>query len=472
MRFNPVTFLCLIAIIFLLLFSAGCNKNDLITSPDASIRFTQDTIKFDTVFTTTGSVVKSFKVINNNNRRLRFSEIKLAGNQSSFFNLNFNGVPGNVFYDADIAANDSAYVFVTVNINPTAANLPFVVQDSISFSYNGNTSFVQLQAYGQNAIFLRDSILTANTSFTSAKPYVILGGLYVAPGVTLNLLPGTRVYAHANAPVVVDGSLQCTGTIAQPVIFTGDRLDAPYVDFPASWPGIYFRSASHDNRLIFTEIKNAYQALVVLNAAGAGTNPKLFMQQCIVSNAYDAGIVATNSSVQANNCLMYNCGSNVFLQGGGSYNFTNCTFAGYSNRYLLHANPSLSVLNYQNINGSAVSASMQTSFVNCIIHGEEGSVDNEIVVDKKGTTAFQCTLDHCLYKAVTDPANTTFVAPLKNMNPFFDSINTSRSIYNFHISSPAAPIINYGVSTSFSRDLDNLPRAVAGATDLGCYEKQ
>jgi hypothetical protein len=43
-----------------------------------------------------------------------------------------------------------------VTINPNANQLPFVVQDSIKIDYNGNTRFVQLDALGQNARFLRD----------------------------------------------------------------------------------------------------------------------------------------------------------------------------------------------------------------------------------------------------------------------------------------------------------------------------
>ena len=61
----------------------------------------------------------------------------------------------------EIKANDSMYVFVQVNVNPTTANLPFIIRDSIQVSYNGNNKLVQLEAWGQNAHFFRDKEVTA-----------------------------------------------------------------------------------------------------------------------------------------------------------------------------------------------------------------------------------------------------------------------------------------------------------------------
>ena len=90
------------------------------------------------------------------------------------------------------------------------------------------------------------------------------------------------------------------------VYFRGDRLDAPYKDYPASWPGIFFRSSSHDNEFNYAVIKNAYQALGVQDPS-PNANPKLTLNECIIDNAYDAGIITVNSSVTARNCLISNC---------------------------------------------------------------------------------------------------------------------------------------------------------------------
>ena len=101
-----------------------------------------DTLSYDTVFTTVGSITKSFKIFNDNNQKLLLSKVKLAGGAASSFKINVDGTSANEADDVEINANDSIYVFVQVKIDPNTANLPFVIRDSILISYNGNQQFV------------------------------------------------------------------------------------------------------------------------------------------------------------------------------------------------------------------------------------------------------------------------------------------------------------------------------------------
>lgn len=446
----------------------SCQKETLTSSPDARLRISADSVLFDTVFTTTGSVTQSFKIVNQNEQRLRLSGIKLMGGANSAFRININGIATPELNNIELAANDSLYVFVSVTINPTAANLPFVVSDSISVQYNGNQRWVQLQAFGLNANFLRNEIITGNSTWTSSRPYVILGSLQVAPGATLNINPGVKVYAHADAPLVVDGTLLVNGTANERVVFAGDRLDDPYRNFPASWPGIIFRSSSINNRFQFATINNAYQALVVLNPS-TNANPKLVMQQCIINNAYNAGIFCSNSSVQASNLLVSNCSNNIYIENGGTYNFNHCTVASYSSNLLLHKTPVLSVANFTA--NSTATQNLSANFTNSIFWGDNGFVENEVLVNKLGSSLFDVRFTNCIYRANTDPANATIVASLKNIDPLFDSVDISNRIYNFRHNNGPAPGVNKGLPTALAQDLDNAMRPV-GLPDIGCYEKQ
>jgi hypothetical protein len=189
------------------------------------------------------------------------------GGNTSPYKININGMAATEANDIELAAEDSLYIFVTVNIDPNLDNLPFIVRDSIQVKYNGNTKFVQLEAFGQNANFLRNRIIETNTTWSSRLPYVILDRLQIGTNTTLTLEPGCKVYCHANAPILVDGTLITNGTKDQPVIFAGDRIDEAYKDLPASWPGIYFRETSKSNELNFTTVKNAYQAIVAESPA-------------------------------------------------------------------------------------------------------------------------------------------------------------------------------------------------------------
>jgi hypothetical protein len=270
---------------------------------------------------------------------------------------------------------------------------------------------------------------------------------------------------------LVDGTLIARGTAAQPISFSGDRLDADYRDLPASWPGIYFRGSSKNNVLQFAQIKNAYQAVVAESAADNAL-PKVLMQQCIIDNAYDAGIYCVNSSLQANNCLISNCGRNIQLDLGGSYQFINCTAASYS-VYVSHTKPVLNINNAALIGGTTFVADLDARFTNCIFWAENSIVKDEVAITKSvatGNSIYQVQFNNCIYKADTEPSNAQWLQSLRNADPLFDSIDLRRRIFDFRTSATSAPGVNKGISTPFSNDLLGNPRN-NGLTDIGCYEQ-
>ena len=449
----------------------ACRKDAFITGKNATVRFSSDTLFFDTVFTSSGSITEAVKIINNNDGKLRLSDVKLMGGAGSYFAITIDGLPGPEQQGLELEANDSLYLFVAVNIKPGAANLPFIVQDSIQVSFNGNQQYIQLQAWGQNAHFLRNQTIRTNTSWDNSMPYVIVGGLQVDTNVTLSILPGCRVYFHADAPLLVDGTLQVSGDKydSTKVYFQGDRLDEPYREYPGSWPGIYFRETSINNTLQFAVIKNAYQGIVAeapsLNAAA-----KVVLNQCVIDNSYDAGILGAQSSIQASNCLISNCGKNIVLGYGGNYAFTHCTAASFSNDLIAHVSPVLSVSNYIVQGNTPVSSGLAANFVNCIFWGNNGNVDDEVVVSRQGSTPFTVNFSNCLWKIKNSPAGVSLANMIANSDPLFDSVNTSRRYYDFHLQA-GSPAIDKGTPTALTRDLDGNIRPV-GLPDLGCYERQ
>jgi len=458
----------LLLLSFSVLILLSCRKDSFIDSPDASVTITVDTLKYDTVFATAGSITQSFKIVNENDQKLRVSSVKLMGGAASTYKINVDGYIGPQVNDLEIAANDSVYVFVQVNINQSAANLPFIVRDSIEISYNGNKRLVQLEAWGQNAHFMRNKQVLANEIWNNDLPYVILGYLYVDTLQTLTINKGCRIYVHADAPIIVDGTLLVNGLkdTVDRVYFRGDRMDDPYKDYPASWPGIYFLGSSINNVLNYAVIKNSYQSIGVQNPA-TNANPKVTLNQCVIDNSYENGIIAINSSVKATNCLISNCGKNLFLVQGGNYEFTHCTAVTISNSFIQHREPVLTVSNAAN----NITASLNAMFRNCIFWGENGLIDDEVVVEKVGNTTFNVTFDKVLWKVTGNPANTTITpTPINNQSPMFDSINTSRNYYDFRLQM-GSPARNAGANAGVTIDLDGKPRPV-GTPDLGCFEKQ
>jgi len=105
----------------------SCRKDDVITDGNIQLRFSIDTLIFDTVFTSVGSITLVLKVYNDYSSKVRISSLRLANGNSSYYRLNVDGQPGRFFSDVEIAAKDSMFIFCEVTIDPNNTNTPYVV---------------------------------------------------------------------------------------------------------------------------------------------------------------------------------------------------------------------------------------------------------------------------------------------------------------------------------------------------------
>ncbi len=467
-RMKPALLVIPFFIIFLF---CTCRKNNFITSGDAVVTLSADTLKFDTVFTSVGSITRFVTIRNDNNRKLLLSRVKLVGGSASPFRINADGTVGPEIANIEIEANDSIYVFVSVSVNPGNSALPFVVQDSIEIVFNGSKRFVQLESWGQNAHFLRGHKITGNVTWRNNLPYVILAGLQVEANATLTIEKGCRIFLHANAPFIVDGTLQVNGGKhdSTKVFFRPDRLDDPYKNYPAGWPGIYFRETSKNNVLNFADIRNAYQGIVA-EKPSVNALPKVTLNQCVIDNMFDAGILAIQSSVLAVNCLISNCGKNIQLVYGGDYRFVHCTIAAYSNNYLVHKDPLLTLSNFVRQDNVISTRDIKAGFQNCIFWAGNGVREDEVVTSRQGNNPFAVSFQNCLWKLKTVPADVMISNTINNRDPLFDSLDAQNHFFNFRLKA-SSPAIDKGIPSGVFSDLEGNPRPV-NLPDIGAYEKQ
>lgn len=476
MRMRLSIWLLAAAAVFTSVLEMSCRKEKKILTVGGELRFSDDTLKFDTIFTAAGSFTTGMLIYNPQNQEIVLSSVRLL-HPNSYFNINVDGFKGNSVSNIRIAPRDSVYVFATVNIDPNDNRTPFLVTDSLVATLNGKEFYVPFTAYGQNARYLWDSVITTNTTWDTTLPYVIINSAGVASGVTLTLNPGVRVYMHQNSGLVVFGRLISNGTEKDSVIFQGDRLDRRYFgydNYPGEWGGIYFHSYSSGSRLKYTRIQNCGNGAlgnpaaiwVNIDSNASGSQPQLRMENCIIKNSIGTGIYAQKSTMSATNCLVHSTGGYALavIQGGRD-TFTNCTFANYGGTGLSHsAQGTVAILNYYRPDQNTIFyGDLYSVMRNCVVYG---SLDSEIVCSAAPNAAAHLEMDHCLLKMgkVREPF-VNFTACIFNEDPKFKNTDKEK---DFHLSS-GSPAIGKGNAT-FTPGIDLEGRTRSGTVDIGCYK--
>lgn len=325
----------------------SCRRDDYYEGNDVNLTLSQDTLRFDTVFTAIGSVTRFIKVFNTKDQPV-LVDVALKNQNNSFFRLNADGKKGPVVKNVEINSNDSIYIFVEVTIDPDkpVSVSPFIIEDQIEINSNGNSFTVYLEAFGQNANYIpstsgtgKGALLSCNLGeqvWNDPKPYVIYGILYI-DSCSLILPAGTRIYVHGgivrdtnsvyNDGLIVflqDGRLDARGTIDNPVIIQGDRLEEEYRDVKSQWVGLLFWQLSSGNKLSHTIIKNS------IIGVRADSLADVSLYSCQIFNTGGPGIIGRHATIYGENCLIYdNSTYGLQLTYGGNYTFNYCTVGNY-----------------------------------------------------------------------------------------------------------------------------------------------
>lgn len=489
----------LLAAGFLLLIFTSCRKDEDFIQTPVSLAFSQDTVIFDTVFTTIGSVTAWLKVYNKESQPVKIDRIYLAGGSQSMYRINIDGKSTTSVDDYELAANDSMFIFVEVTVNPNNSNNPLIISDSIVFINKGKTQDVQLVAWGQDAHFIvpdkqigtiNYSIVAAENEtveWTNDKPWVIYGYAVVDSTGMLKIAKGTRVHFHNNSGLWVykGGSIKVEGTKDEPVTFQGDRMDPYYRDLPGQWDRIWLNEGSTDNEFNYAVIKNGFigiQAEILDQSMGN----KLVLNNTVIDNMSGRGLFTRAYRVEATNCRITNSGDiTVYLSTGGSYDFRHTTIGNYWSYGGSRQVPALAVANYEiTYTATYIGDLVKAYFGNCIIYGS--NKEEYWVLDSFGG-AFNYFFDHCLLKTTTNTAaDPTHFFSCITRNQDLPSYDPNEKIFKDHFNadwqpdslSVAVDAGSYTVLTNapvipqniIEYDLKGDNRLQDAGPDLGAYE--
>lgn len=513
--------LYLILSLFTVLFLTSCRSELDFESSIGTLSFSKETVYLDTVFTNIGSSTYTLKVYNNSDKNISIPRVRLGKGQASNYQLMVDGMPGKEFENVEILANDSMYVFISVNADVADANpTDFLYTDRIEFGNAIDYQKVELVTLIQDAVFIypertgspnnytyeqinlgvdedgnpiditgtnlshTDVVNGDELHWTNVKPYVVYGYAKIPENETLVVDAGARVHFHANSGLIVadDASLEVNGALStydvdgniivnNEVTFEGDRLEPGYSDVPGQWGTVWFLPGSNGNNITNLTIKNATVGMLVSGNDGTPT-PTIDMTNVQIYNCANVGILARTGNMIGKNIVVNNCGqASLACTFGGNYNFTHCTFANY------WGSPSQTCLVMDDYDGSANYALTQANFKNCIFYG---STNLGISLEKNGST-FNYKFDNCLIKFI-DFNNQFSNNPLYNFNDttkysgcFIAStslinkpefVNTNKN--NFKIGENS--IARNNANNTFSTFADIIGTSRASSSDIGAYE--
>ena len=456
---------------------AGCKPDEFTMNGNDKLSISTDTILFDTILSqkytgTPKSVNRQFIVRNPHNKKVK-TTINLALGSKSAFRLNVDGDPGINFDNIEIRANDSIYVFVEAYAQPNfdPAGNPVILRDSIVFNTNGNRQDVKLVAWGQDAYYYyMDSTSTDVVWADKTRPYVVYDYFYVKPGATLTIKPGVNVLLAPYSRIFTEGTLKVEGTLAEPVIFEGDRTSDKhsdrysafkYANIPGQWLGLQFYWPSANNVIKHARIKNGTIGVIVDSVPVVKSQPTVSIYNTYINNMSLFAIRGKTSKIYAENTVMANCGSAcVYTYQGGDYDLRHVTLIGGK------SDPALVVTNILRDNLNRILGTYPITFtlLNSIVWGNLSSAEIGLDIDETKVIppfAFQNSV-----LKTNDPG---FMAPaLKNVfiDPKFKNYKSSR--FDLDTLSPAR---NIGLILNPPILMDYFDKIREPLPDAGAYER-
>ncbi|TGE09424.1 hypothetical protein [Hymenobacter fodinae] len=498
----------------------GCEpKEDLLTTDsNATLTFSTDTVMFDTVFTSVGSVTKRLWVRNRNPRAVKVEEISIESQPGVTYSLLIDGDAVTTARDKVIRGKDSLLILVRATIDPTPSDeKPFLVDNNLRFRTNGNDQQVKVISYGQNAYFHSSAVLACDAVWKADKPHVIYNYALVNPNCTLTIEPGTRIYSHAGAFLVVKGRLRISpnyrpsGEIKADdrniVRFQGDRREKEYAELPGQWGGIEFDASSHDNEIRFTEIKNASFGLLIYNPDNRQPRPKVTVENSIIKNisSYSldfasgglplqgAGLLGLSGDFTVRNTLLTNCWEYAIWGAQGSvYELDYCTIANYlsapagSTSALIRQTPSVQLSDGIEINGRPRPlASPRFTMRNSIVWAQprfaaDGTGEDELVFSNGERYASNISISTSVLRTKSYTAgplsqnkNGNILNPVEGPNYLFKSTppRPRGKMFSYELDT-LSPASNKGMPLpGLTTDLLNRSRD-PNAPDIGAYERK
>lgn len=464
-----------VAIVIASIFAMSCSDDEQFTTDkSAYLRFSVDTVQFDTLFNSVSSETKRLIVYNRNDKGVRLNSVSLQSGGNAGFQMNVDGQYGATVKDVEILANDSIFIFIEALSKDNTEELLTHLEDKIIFQLeSGMSQSIVLDCYGQKANILRHEVITEDRTLDHALPYVIYDSLVVAENATLTLTAGTKLYFHNYTNMIVRGTLKIEGELGNEVIIRGDRTNRlfpylPYDHLNNQWGGIYLTSTCKGCDINYADIHSGNFGIDCDSIAG-----ELTIQNSTIHNvAGDALNIRYTKALVANSQLS-NAGRYCAFLTHAQAEFYHCTLGQFYPWYSKICNALFMVKKPEE---KSAWANAQSNFYNSIITGS--GIDEVFAdFDSKNDTLRLHFYSSFVNTDISDSLYFTNCIAEDDDYEYsgyknFKSFDTYSYVYDFRLDSMslARGIADAKYSEKYPKDKKGVERK--DAIDAGCYQSE
>ena len=477
-------------LVLLLTLTSCLGEEEYTSSPNDKLSFSKDSIRFDTIISGFPTKTYSFSVYNHASKAIRIPQISLKNGKNSSFRVNADGtaLSDGMATDFEIAGKDSMIVYLMANVPDKDSDTPIDYTDELQFTTeSGLMQSVALLASGQDVITLKNHHITENTTLEAKRPYRVMDSLVVDEGATLTLAAGTRFLFHSGAKLRVYGTLRIEGTIENPVVLRGDRLDdmfvnQPYDRTPGLWKGIDITLKSHDNHINYADIHSGEYGINVDSVENIAQRI-LTIENSKIHTVSNHAVDVKMANIFIGNSLLANAGGDCLHVRGGDVTLSQCTLA----RFYVFTGGYGHAIDFANFEGNTRLPLHRLQLDNCIVTGYQddemiGGSNKDFEDDEFNYLFNYCLVNtpepknpdehfqNCLWDVAekeTDKDN----AIIKEKN-FAKDFNLDYIDFSFELSpqSKAVGTANAALSVAYPNDIAGHARG--DKPDMGCYQHQ
>lgn len=432
---------------------AGCERTNSPTDNIQGLRFSTDTVRFDSVFAGAVSSTRLLRIYNKGRNTVRIPELRLLHGAASQFAMLVDGQSTTAAHGVEIEQGDSLTLAIRLKPSGITVDTIRVVSDSIAIANQGISRYVALLGKGLASTPL--SVDTLRTDLTIAGPPAlrVQRRMVIPKGVTLTLRAGASLYFSQGAGIDVYGSLAIEGTPLSPVVLAGERLETYYRRQPGQWQGINLKPRSGPHTLSYFQLRSAVTAL----RADSLTSPLSVRGATIAFTSRD-GVVANKTLLALYGCLLlqnYGC---ALRMRAANVRLVHCTLYASSLPPQTRRDPLIAI---EPVKGNSTPCSLLVA--NSILWGDRA---NELPIPEELTPKPEITCTHSVMKIPQSmlSANPTWLHVLLD-NPKLTAPEKGNAQLEKNSPAIGQGLVEYGNEDPI--DLQNQPRLQHGNPDIG-----